>query len=498
MVVDHLLTSPMAQYNYWASNKAHFTEEPCSLAWSPLDLLVITLPETQEKLVTTGKEKEKETSSAQVFESSKQKHLGSKATTQGHSTNTKKDDHIKEKEVDEGRQKKERVTCNHVFSPQHFTRCGNYNALVYPSIESFPAIVPPPTLQRVKEKRRGCFIPTMQISNDAPTTQVVVLSLHEIDMLDTLPSKEQSTLTTGIQATHHPHVHLLRQMALVAKETPSLPLEVQTKLAHLEAKAKQKDQEISNNVDEIRRLKAIPAQPITIVQKQLASARDNVNKLKGQMMQSIDKASKEEQLPGPQLAKLIELHKYLGLCSPMSSLMSLSQKMSQIKMKLDHTTDKEGVAIMTETSPNPPGEDIGEQVLGTIATEEVCSSSLTKLVLAPPMGQSKEQLLGPAKEEAEAGPTQETLHPSEATHVEEASLYESSPSEANEAKCFKVVPPTATVATATSSSTPKGKRSKSKVAPLGAPARIHHMPNGCQKEEEAVTSSYPTPLMREL
>eukprot|EP01018_Ginkgo_biloba_P031730 Gb_23001 [translate_table: standard] len=36
LVIDHPLTSPMAQYDYWANNSAHFIEDPFRMAWSPL------------------------------------------------------------------------------------------------------------------------------------------------------------------------------------------------------------------------------------------------------------------------------------------------------------------------------------------------------------------------------------------------------------------------------------------------------------------------------
>eukprot|EP01018_Ginkgo_biloba_P004184 Gb_29388 [translate_table: standard] len=231
-----------------------------------------------------------------------------------------------------------------------------------------------------------------------------------------------------------------------------------------------------------------------MVQEQLASSRDNVDGLKGKMMQSIDKASKEEQLSGPQLARLIELHKHLATK----------------KVNLD--------------------KDYKE--LSSVTSVE---QQTTKRFLVPPMNQPEEKLLGSTRKEAEAGPTWETSRLLDTTHMEKSSSatlpspiehlpeaielpvsfeeicivdpqgdpkvqvvtpslvplmqaplsaigsdtsplvqYESSPSEANEAECFEVVPPTATTDTTTSSSTLKRKRSKKKDAPpLGSPARMH-------------------------
>eukprot|EP01018_Ginkgo_biloba_P012249 Gb_08086 [translate_table: standard] len=55
LVVDHSLTSPMAQYNYWTSNKAHFTEETYGLTWLPPNLPMITYPEPPEKSTCSWK-----------------------------------------------------------------------------------------------------------------------------------------------------------------------------------------------------------------------------------------------------------------------------------------------------------------------------------------------------------------------------------------------------------------------------------------------------------
>eukprot|EP01018_Ginkgo_biloba_P037461 Gb_34792 [translate_table: standard] len=277
---------------------------------------------------------------------------GSEKNKRGHSASTEKDDHLKDKETYESRKKKQKVgeakgkkeqegrhkdsiippSVDVSNNPKSMIASSSLNTLwnvittiplfvssinvvaststqpvvsqvpltqwcqivleTYPSIESSLDIVPPPAFQRVKEKRKGPFIPTVQISNDALTTQADGgdLLLHEISMFDTLLSEEQSTLDVKIQSDLCPHIHLLRQKALAAKETPPLPPEVQTKLAHLE-------------------VEATPTQLVSTIQEQLALARNNVDKLKGQVMRSVDNVSKEERLRMSQLARLVELYK---------------------------------------------------------------------------------------------------------------------------------------------------------------------------------------------
>eukprot|EP01018_Ginkgo_biloba_P003153 Gb_22353 [translate_table: standard] len=89
----------------------------------------------------------------------------------------------------------------------------------YPSIESSPDIVPPPTLQKVKEKRKGCFVPNVQILNDALTTQAT----------NRLISSTTQELTTRVE-----ELELELILASTTKEAPLLPLEAQAKLTHLE------------------------------------------------------------------------------------------------------------------------------------------------------------------------------------------------------------------------------------------------------------------------
>eukprot|EP01018_Ginkgo_biloba_P001738 Gb_09378 [translate_table: standard] len=49
LLIIYPLISPSAQYHYWTSNAASFTQEPYDLPWSPSDLLIITFPEARKQ-----------------------------------------------------------------------------------------------------------------------------------------------------------------------------------------------------------------------------------------------------------------------------------------------------------------------------------------------------------------------------------------------------------------------------------------------------------------
>eukprot|EP01018_Ginkgo_biloba_P032775 Gb_22533 [translate_table: standard] len=94
-------------------------------------------------------------------------------------------------------------------------------------------------------------------------------------------------------------------------------------------------------------------------------------------------------------------------------------------MKLDHTTNEEAITVVTGTSLAPLGVDTGEQMLETISTEKA-QASLGDMSL-PLVGQFlesssevEEQLPRLAREEVEAGPTQDMSHLTDVAHVEEA------------------------------------------------------------------------------
>eukprot|EP01018_Ginkgo_biloba_P017556 Gb_32421 [translate_table: standard] len=59
LIVDHPFYSPSAQHYYWTINKEHFSKEPFTMAWLPLDLPTISLPKIQRKGEATKKEKNK-------------------------------------------------------------------------------------------------------------------------------------------------------------------------------------------------------------------------------------------------------------------------------------------------------------------------------------------------------------------------------------------------------------------------------------------------------
>eukprot|EP01018_Ginkgo_biloba_P006037 Gb_41355 [translate_table: standard] len=264
------------------------------------------------------------------------------------------------------------------------------------------------------------------------------------------------------------------------------------------------------------RLKVVLDQAGTIVHEQLALARDNVGRRKGQVMWSIDNVSKEEQLIGSQLESLAELHKQLA--------------MKKATLEEDHTADEGAIVVDIQTTPAPLGANTCEKTL-EIATIEKAQASSGDMSLSlasqflEPTGEV--EILGTNKEEeVEAMPTREMSHLFDAAHVEEASSptypsriehvpevvepsmdlveihtmdlhgdpevqsvlpaslppvqdppgstrfdtsplvqYESSLSETNDDEHFEVVHSIATVDTTMLLSTQKGKRSKRKIAP---------------------------------
>eukprot|EP01018_Ginkgo_biloba_P001211 Gb_13470 [translate_table: standard] len=225
LVIDHPLTSPMAQYDYWANNEALFLEEPYRMAWSPPSLPTILFLGVQEKTIVTEKGKDKKKSFAQGSKLSKRKHSKFGFVAQPDKCGSP---HF-------------HPTCGR---PNPLTQWCNVSSETNPSLESSSDIVPPPTLRKIREKRKGCFTPT------------------EISALGALPSEEKATLAIEFLPDLRSHVHLLRKKAFTAKEAPPIPPDGQTKLEQMEfeLEAYQKDQEIFEHIEEIQKLKDVAAQ----------------------------------------------------------------------------------------------------------------------------------------------------------------------------------------------------------------------------------------------
>eukprot|EP01018_Ginkgo_biloba_P028396 Gb_19329 [translate_table: standard] len=197
----------------------------------------------------------------------------------------------------------------------------------------------------------------------------------------------------------------------------------------------------------------------------------------------------------------------------------VTDEMSQVKMKLDHIANEETMLVASHISPIPLDTDTVKEPRTDKEKVRIVSSSEDELVLAPPMDQPEEQLLGSTRKEVEARKTLHTLHLPSATDVEvfsspmhpspmehlleavkssmnlekrsnmdpqgdlknpvaNSSLmpstpappgpigfnasplvqYESSPSRTNDVEHFEIVPSIAFMDTTASSSTPKGTR----------------------------------------
>eukprot|EP01018_Ginkgo_biloba_P007486 Gb_31139 [translate_table: standard] len=266
MVTDHPLMSPMAQYSYWAVNKAHFVRESYNIEWSPPDLQLVMFPEVQEKASTTRKEKEKKKPSTKDSKSTKRKHSKLGSAAQGHSP-------LNAQQGTSGEEQKRKKFDD---AQGHKSRKENRKD----SSISQEVIT---TIPQKDSNKHGSTYSYSTSSHPNP--------FDPIGELGTLPSIDQATMATKVLLNLCPHVHLLREKALVAKEAPPIPLAMQAKLSQLEfnvvglkgqifgdsiqlfkreriidemqLKAEKKDEEIVEHIEKIRKLKAVPAQLVT-------------------------------------------------------------------------------------------------------------------------------------------------------------------------------------------------------------------------------------------
>eukprot|EP01018_Ginkgo_biloba_P019860 Gb_28338 [translate_table: standard] len=125
-----------------------------------------------------------------------------------------------------------------------------------PSMESALAIVPSPTLKKVKEKRKDQQVGCPAFGG------VVHFGYRSFNYIQ-------------------PYVHLLRQKALALKETPPLPPSVKVEIDHLKT--------------------------------ELIQAKQDVTQAREQMMKGVESPLSEEQPAGPLLAELVTLHKQLAM-----------------------------------------------------------------------------------------------------------------------------------------------------------------------------------------
>eukprot|EP01018_Ginkgo_biloba_P013813 Gb_07864 [translate_table: standard] len=108
-----------------------------------------------------------------------------------------------------------------------------------PSLESSLAIAPhyPTETQELTTKVEELEVELILQANQAQTehaslNEKISLLLAKIGKLDALPSEEQSTLAFEVPTNIWPHIHLLRQKAMILKE-PSPPPSLETELSYL-------------------------------------------------------------------------------------------------------------------------------------------------------------------------------------------------------------------------------------------------------------------------
>eukprot|EP01018_Ginkgo_biloba_P020615 Gb_26576 [translate_table: standard] len=269
-----------------------------SNSWSPPHLPIIPLPEIQRKEKATEKEKKKK-SMPKVPESQKRKRPDENL---GQETSEEKNRKHKPEDTEEEGLHKENQrgpnpqptitvftttplsvnlinTASPLSSPPPITQIPlflwSHDAVgTDPSIDPTFDIVPPPSLQKVREKRKARFIPTIQVLDNTVVTpfarDLISKSVHELAMrveelerelvlqahcfreeneslnqslsiltreigeLGVAPTTEQATLATKMPLSIRLLVHLLKQAALKAKVASLVPPEIQIKLSQLE------------------------------------------------------------------------------------------------------------------------------------------------------------------------------------------------------------------------------------------------------------------------
>eukprot|EP01018_Ginkgo_biloba_P028471 Gb_08980 [translate_table: standard] len=164
-LIHRITVSPyMAQHHYWSVNKEHFCEQPFTMAWSRPDLPTIPLPKVRKEKEALGKDKKKKSTPIDSA-TRKWKHL--------------------EEDLDQGKYdyrlcKNSSICEPHQYDSSYFTTSYHPGSSLYmeprvagidPNLDAAFDIVPPPSLQRVREKRKGQFTPKVQALDNTLTTQ---------------------------------------------------------------------------------------------------------------------------------------------------------------------------------------------------------------------------------------------------------------------------------------------------------------------------------------
>eukprot|EP01018_Ginkgo_biloba_P038135 Gb_30420 [translate_table: standard] len=190
-----------------------------------------------------------------------------------------------------------------------------------PSIDSAFAIVPPPSLQKLAMRVEELELEMVFQAHCTCEESEALNLMKEVGELGFLPPAEHASMVSEIPLHICPHVHLLRQMVLKAKEAPLIPLEIRAKLSQLEfeaaslqeqindlkGEAEQKEQELTEYVAEIQQLMVIPAQLIAGVQQQLTSAREEVGDHQRRLAISLDVVAEEKEARLTRLSQLAKM-----------------------------------------------------------------------------------------------------------------------------------------------------------------------------------------------
>eukprot|EP01018_Ginkgo_biloba_P031742 Gb_11661 [translate_table: standard] len=271
LIVNHPFFSPSAQHYYWTINKEHFSKEPFTMACLPPDLPIIPLLEIRRNREATEKDQKKK-STPKGLEAQKRKCL-----EDGSNQEEGKKEDKKRKPEDTSEEESHKKALGDPNPPQTTTVSATTPLFVNPinvapphsspppiaqislfiwthdvagtdpSIDSTFNIVPPLSLQKVREKRKGRLTPKVQVLDNTFTTQStrdlisgiaqeLAMRVEELELelvLQAHRAREDNELLNLSLNT------LIREigefgMALSAKEATPVPPEIQAKLSQLE------------------------------------------------------------------------------------------------------------------------------------------------------------------------------------------------------------------------------------------------------------------------
>eukprot|EP01018_Ginkgo_biloba_P019662 Gb_23016 [translate_table: standard] len=243
--VEYPFFSPKAQHHYWSVNKENFREQPFIMAWLPMDLPIIPLPVVRREKEALGKDKKKKSTPVDPV-AQKRKHL-EEDPNQGTSTPLS----VNPINIASPLTSLPPIAQVPLFIWSHDV------AATDPNLDAAFDINPPPSLQRVRAKRKEQFTPkelelelVQQAHHTCEENEALNLNLNlltkETSGLGTLLETEQGTLAQDTPPSVRPYVHLLRQTILKTKEAPLIPPEIQDKISQLELEVTRFQEQVDN------------------------------------------------------------------------------------------------------------------------------------------------------------------------------------------------------------------------------------------------------------